>query len=111
MAGWSGGQCSGGNPPALLIDALLLVSQLARSNKDYYAHVDGAEIYGQIKTLLAHEEAAVRAKACNLLGNLCRHSAYCYPALLREQLLPRLLTRLSDPVRPRTPLLVRQITS
>ena len=90
----------GGNPPALLIDALLLVSQLARSNKDYYAHVDGAEIYGQIKTLLAHEEAAVRAKACNLLGNLCRHSAYCYPALLREQLLPRLLTRLSDPVRP-----------
>ena len=33
----------------------------------------------------------------NLLGNLCRHSAHCYPALLRQKILPRLLTRLSDP--------------
>eukprot|EP01047_Picozoa_sp_COSAG01_P009356 COSAG01_NODE_382_length_17840_cov_68.658663_18_plen_89_part_00 len=35
--------------------------------------------------------------ACsNLLGNLCRHSAHCYPALVRHGLLARLLTRLSD---------------
>ena len=39
----------GENPPGLLIDALLLVSQLARSNKEYYAHVDGADIYPHIK--------------------------------------------------------------
>lgn len=39
----------GENPPGLLIDALLLVSQLARSKKEHYAHVDGAEIYPQIK--------------------------------------------------------------
>ena len=39
----------GENPPGLLIDTLLLVSQLARSKKEHYAHVDGAEIYPQIK--------------------------------------------------------------
>lgn len=50
-----------------------------------------------MQVLLAHEEPAVRAKVCNLLGNLCRHSAHCYPALLRQSILPRLLTRLSDP--------------
>jgi hypothetical protein len=51
-----------------LSDIYAQVSQLARSKKEYYAHVDGAEVYPQIKVLLAHEEAAVRAKACNLLG-------------------------------------------
>lgn len=42
----------GENPPGLLIDALLLVSQLARSKKEHYAHVDGADIYPQIKVRL-----------------------------------------------------------
>ena len=51
----------------------------------------------ETQVLLAHGEPAVRAKVCNLLGNLCRHSAHCYPALLRHSILPRLLTRLSDP--------------
>ena len=37
------------NPPGLLIDALLLVSQLARSKKEHYAHVDGADIYPQVR--------------------------------------------------------------
>jgi hypothetical protein len=46
--------------------------------------------------LFVDGEPAVRAKTCNLLGNLCRHSAFCYPALLRHALLPRLITRLTD---------------
>jgi hypothetical protein len=33
----------------------------------------------------------------NLLGNMCRHSGYFYPALERHGILPPLIERCSDP--------------
>jgi len=84
------------NPPCVIVDTLLVLSQLARASKDSYAHIDSAELYPELRALLAHSDAAVRSKACNLVGNLCRHSAQCCPALLRHAILQNLLPRLSD---------------
>eukprot|EP01047_Picozoa_sp_COSAG01_P009357 COSAG01_NODE_382_length_17840_cov_68.658663_19_plen_1094_part_00 len=50
-------------PPGQLVDCLLMLSQLARTSNDHYAHIDTAGIYPEVKALLAHAEAAVRAKA------------------------------------------------
>jgi hypothetical protein len=40
--------------------------------------------------------AGVRARVANLLGNMCRHSGYFYPALERHGILPPLIERCSD---------------
>mmetsp|Transcript_42052 Transcript_42052/g.68229 ORF Transcript_42052/g.68229 Transcript_42052/m.68229 type:complete len:888 (+) Transcript_42052:121-2784(+) len=83
----------------LIVDTLLIVSQLARISKDNYEHIHRADLYQQFRRLLGHPEASVRAKTCNLLGNLCRHSAYFYDALLRYDLLGQLIERCTDPDR------------
>lgn len=40
--------------------------------------------------------AGVRARVANLLGNMCRHSGYFYPALDRHGILPPLIELCSD---------------
>ncbi len=47
--------------------------------------------------MLSHPDAAVRSRVCNLVGNMCRHSAYFYSALERHGLLPPLIERCADP--------------
>lgn len=84
------------NPPAVLVAALLTASQLARLHRDNYAPLATAAPYPQLRKLLNHSEPAVRARVCNLLGNMCRHSAYFYTALDRHGLLPPLIQRCTD---------------
>ena len=84
------------NPPAVLIGALLTTSQLARLHRDNYPPLAEAEPYPQLRQLLTHPEPAVRARVCNLLGNMCRHSAYFYSALDEHGLLPPLIQRCND---------------
>ena len=84
------------NPPAVLVGALLAASQLARLHRDNYAPLATAAPYPQLRKLLIHSEPAVRARVCNLLGNMCRHSAYFYTALDRHGLLPPLIQRCTD---------------
>lgn len=84
------------NPPAVLVGALLTASQLARLHRDNYAPLATAAPYPQLRKLLIHSEPAVRARVCNLLGNMCRHSAYFYTALDRHGLLPPLIQRCMD---------------
>lgn len=57
-----------------------------------------ASIYAHIRKLLSHSDAGVRARVCNLIGNMCRHSHYFYSALDRHGLIPPLIQRCSDPV-------------
>jgi hypothetical protein len=68
----------------VLVDTLQLISQLARASQEYYApiHKCGARLYPRFRGLLMHPDASVRAKSCNLMGNLCRHSAFFYPHLM-----------------------------
>eukprot|EP00191_Tetraselmis_sp_GSL018_P012506 CAMPEP_0177598674 /NCGR_PEP_ID=MMETSP0419_2-20121207/12506_1 /TAXON_ID=582737 /ORGANISM="Tetraselmis sp., Strain GSL018" /LENGTH=1263 /DNA_ID=CAMNT_0019091197 /DNA_START=454 /DNA_END=4245 /DNA_ORIENTATION=- len=84
------------NPPGVLVDALLTVSQLARISKDNYEPIARAGIYPSIRRLIGHSDAGVRARVCNLLGNLCRHSGYFYSALERHGLLTPLIERCRD---------------
>jgi fused-like protein len=85
------------NPAPLIIDALLIISQLARLSKEYYKDIANADIYNQINDLLKHHDGGVRAKTCNLIGNMCRHSFYFYEALQRYEILPELIRRCRDP--------------
>ena len=70
------------SPSRIIVNALLIASQLARSSDKNYAALQSAGSGGAhglltpscLSALLMHSEAPVRAKTCNLLGNLCRHS-------------------------------------
>mmetsp|Transcript_10638 Transcript_10638/g.20114 ORF Transcript_10638/g.20114 Transcript_10638/m.20114 type:complete len:1090 (+) Transcript_10638:312-3581(+) len=84
------------NPPAVLIDALLAVSQLARIAHENYSAISNANIYSSLRALLGHWDPGVRARACNLVGNMCRHGADFYPALLQQGLLQVLIDRCCD---------------
>jgi fused-like protein len=63
---------------SLIIDTLLIASQLARSSKDNYDCIHQANLLPELRDLLYHSEAMVRAKAANCVGNLCRHSTLFY---------------------------------
>ena len=55
------------------------ILQAARSSEADYEDIYRANIYIQLHRLLAHSDHSIRSKACNLLGNLCRHSSFFYP--------------------------------
>jgi hypothetical protein len=92
-------------PVPALTSSLLLVSQLARANPEYHSSTLGnnnnnSGVGGCIvklsPPLLRHENAVVRARAANLLGNLCRHSGKLYPDLARYGVLPALIELCGD---------------
>lgn len=75
------------NSPSLIVDTLSLISQLARISKEFYEPIHNANIYGDLSTLISHDDAGIRAKVCNLIGNLCRHTGYFYEKLLKHRLI------------------------
>ncbi|KAK9841899.1 hypothetical protein WJX84_008698, partial [Apatococcus fuscideae] len=87
------------NPPALLTAMLLVISQLARLNHEYYEPIQRAGVCTHLRQLLVHQHAGVRARVCNLLGNMCRHSPFFYGPLERQGLLAPLIARCRDPDR------------
>ncbi|RQM15904.1 hypothetical protein KXD40_005531 [Peronospora effusa] len=64
--------------PSLIIDLLLIVSQVARSSEIHCKCILTANLLPQIYELLQHPEAMVRAKTLKCIGNFCRHSALFY---------------------------------
>ena len=58
--------------------------------------VHGSVLSERLPALLRHADGGVRAKACNLLGNLCKHSVGYYDVLRRGALLPLLSLRCAD---------------
>eukprot|EP01062_Namystynia_karyoxenos_P057934 TRINITY_DN4916_c0_g1_i1.p1 TRINITY_DN4916_c0_g1~~TRINITY_DN4916_c0_g1_i1.p1 ORF type:complete len:1200 (+),score=403.66 TRINITY_DN4916_c0_g1_i1:84-3683(+) len=83
-------------PVPLLTDALNIVSQLARLSQENYATIHRADLYNQIGALIEHADPNIRAKVCNLLGNMCRHSALFYEHLRRHGLVTALIQRCQD---------------
>ena len=55
---------------------LTALSNVARVG--YYAGISSADIYQSARYLLVSEHASVRARACNLVGNMFRHSGHFY---------------------------------
>ena len=85
-----------GNPPSVLVDALLAVSQLARLSQRHYPAIARAAVCDSTTRLLSHEDPGVRARSCNLLGNMCRHSGYFYEHIARHGILDALIARCED---------------
>ncbi len=82
------------NSEALLASSLLVISQLARTatSKHQIERFVQSGIATQILPLLGHPTSAnVRARACNLLGNLCRFSDAFYPVIMERNLLEPLI--------------------
>ena len=59
----------------------------------------GSGVVPGMPALLAHPEAAVRARSANLLGNLCRHSPRFYADLGAHGVVPALIQLCRDPDR------------
>ncbi|KAF0689221.1 Aste57867_19308 [Aphanomyces stellatus] len=62
----------------LVQDALVLVSHVARSARAHYRRIEAADLFVELRDLLAASDPLLRAKTCNCLGNLSRHSNYFY---------------------------------
>lgn len=87
------------NSPLVITETLSILSQLTRLSKDYYECIHNLAIYRDLKILLSHKDAAIRAKVCSLIGNMCRHSAYFYKHLLQTGLIDAAIERCKDPDR------------
>ncbi|XP_019433864.1 PREDICTED: serine/threonine-protein kinase TIO [Lupinus angustifolius] len=87
----------GSGPKEVILDALMIISDLARMDKGFYEYINGASILEFLKSFLSHEDSNLRAKACSALGNMCRHSAYFYISLAKHQIVSILIDRCSDP--------------
>ena len=55
-----------------------------------------ARISGHLKLLLEHSEGEVRARACNVVGNLCRYNTTFYEPILEAGLIEVLIDRCRD---------------
>jgi len=79
-----------------IMEFLLIISSLARVSESHYPPIHAARPYDMILALLVHNEGGIRARTCNLLGNICRHSAYFYEHLPSAGILDRLVACCRD---------------
>ncbi|RQM21877.1 hypothetical protein B5M09_001198 [Aphanomyces astaci] len=90
-------------PPHLVQDALVLLSHIARSSRAHYASIDAANLMPELRDLLQSPDPTLRAKACNCVGNLSRHSNHFYDHFAQPlpptqtSLVDGLLTCVQDP--------------
>lgn len=85
------------SPRDVTLDALMIVSDYARMDKGFYEFLNGASILEILRDFLNHEDPNVRAKTCNAVGNMCRHSGYFYNSLARHRIIALLIDRCGDP--------------
>ena len=84
------------NRAPVLVDVTLIISQLARTSREHYAAIAGSSLGSHMGVLLRHEDAGVRARCCNLVGNMCRHSGDFYPLLRQHGLIPLIVACCAD---------------
>lgn len=87
----------GSSPKEVILDVLMIVSELARMDKGFYEYIDKANILTRLKEFLTYEDPNLRAKACSALGNMCRHSSYFYDSLAKHNIISLLIDRCTDP--------------
>lgn len=69
-----------------------------RTSRTHATFVDAYEaLCSSTRRLLSHEDPNIRARVCNLIGNMCRHSAFFYSSLEKHGLIPQLIERCGDP--------------
>ncbi len=75
---------------------LLSDGRLGSQRHKHASEPDASCVDLQLRQLLSHPDASVRARVCNLVGNLCRHSAYFCEALREAHVLAPLIARCGD---------------
>ncbi|GAV84051.1 Pkinase domain-containing protein/HEAT_2 domain-containing protein [Cephalotus follicularis] len=85
------------SPREVVLDVLMIISDLARMDKGFYDYINGASILDILKNFLTHEDPNIRVKTCSALGNMCRHSSYFYDSLARHHIIGLLIDRCADP--------------
>lgn len=80
----------------LLLDGLSVLCQLSRQSKDYYPAIHDSNPYEAFLLLLTHTDPIVRGKACNLAGNLCKHSNFFYEPLHQTGVLKEVVNCCND---------------
>eukprot|EP00003_Mantamonas_plastica_P024084 TRINITY_DN444_c0_g1_i8.p1 TRINITY_DN444_c0_g1~~TRINITY_DN444_c0_g1_i8.p1 ORF type:complete len:280 (+),score=70.09 TRINITY_DN444_c0_g1_i8:466-1305(+) len=81
---------------SVVIDALLIISQLARVSQESYSQIHEADLYQDFLRLIQSEDPSIRSKICNLTGNLCRYSDFFYEPMRDSGLLDQLVEMCSD---------------
>ena len=84
----SGERDAGAEQQQVVVCLLQIASHLARHSEKHFDALGAVFDPARLVALLSHRHAAARAKCCNLVGNLCRHSGRCYPALAAVALAP-----------------------
>ena len=89
------------NNTSVLTSGLLIISQLARSaaSPDIQKMFVESQLVPLMPALLRSSDPTVRARAANLLGNLCRHSDALYVDLKQYKVIPHLIDLCTDPDR------------
>ncbi|XP_010425912.1 PREDICTED: serine/threonine-protein kinase TIO [Camelina sativa] len=85
------------SPREVILDILMIVSDLSRMDKGFYKYIGEASVLLQpLKEFLTHSDQNIRAKACSALGNMCRHNGYFYSSLAEHQIIGLLIDRCAD---------------
>lgn len=93
-AGYRGDRGRGGSDKSdehVIVCMLQISSHLARHSEKHFEVLQMVFTPLRIVQLLSQRSAPVRAKCCNLIGNLCRHSSRFYPILASFVTLPKSL--------------------
>lgn len=77
--------------------SLQIAAQMARNSEKYFNQLFSVLLPVKLGRLLYMEDANIRAKTCNLIGNLCRHSAGYYGSLTQTIDLGNQLTSTKPP--------------
>jgi len=85
------------NRPGMIVDSLIIFSILARASRDHYPALHKSGAYPLLLALLRESgDSDVRARVCNLVGNMCRHSDFFYEPLEQHGILTEVVTCASD---------------
>jgi fused-like protein len=75
----------------MIVDLLLILSSLCRPSASVYKTIHDLNIYSDIKSLIECNDSNIKARVCNLLGNMCRHTDFFYEEIRNNGLIPPLL--------------------
>jgi fused-like protein len=73
----------GGGGDRVTVGCLVALSQVARVSGKWYGKLRETNVVEEVIGLLRHDNVSVRSKACNLVGNMCRHDGSFYNDLGR----------------------------
>lgn len=63
-------------------DLIAIICHLARGSNDHYKAIFQAELVPELAPIICSPLPELRAKMCNLIGNLCKHGDHFYSTLM-----------------------------